>query len=76
MSPALIPKKFLKTIGLEYFAESLRNFRGQLDGMPELYFEPLSRRSAECRLFTDMEIQHLMKIVNAKPPHSRKLQAR
>lgn len=33
--------------GLEYFAESLRNFRGQLDGMLELYFEPLSRRSAD-----------------------------
>ena len=33
--------------GLEYFAESLRNFRGQLDGMLELYFEPLSRRNAE-----------------------------
>ena len=33
--------------GLEYFSESLRNFRGQLDGMLEPYFEPLSRRSAE-----------------------------
>ncbi len=33
--------------GLEYFAESLRNLRGQLDGMLELYFEPLSRRSDE-----------------------------
>ena len=33
--------------GLEYFSESLRNFRGQLDGMLELNFEPLSRRSAE-----------------------------
>jgi hypothetical protein len=33
--------------GLEYFAESLRNFRGQLDGMLELYFEPLSRRNAD-----------------------------
>ena len=46
--------------GLEYFAESLRNFRGQLDGMLELYFEPLSRHSAEAyaeayaALFTDM----------------------
>lgn len=29
--------------GLAYFAESLRNFRGQLD----IYFEPLSQRSAE-----------------------------
>ena len=33
--------------GLEYFSESLRNFRGQLDGMLELYFEPLSRRNTE-----------------------------
>lgn len=33
--------------GLEYFAESLRNFRGQLNGMLELYFEPLARRNAE-----------------------------
>lgn len=46
--------------GLEYFAESLRNFRGQLDGMLELYFEPLSRRSVEAyaeayaAYFTDM----------------------
>jgi hypothetical protein len=46
--------------GLEYFAESLRNFRGQLDGMLELYFEPLSRRNAEtyaevyAAYFTDM----------------------
>lgn len=46
--------------GLEYFAESLRNFQGQLDGMLELYFEPLSRRKAEAyaeayaAYFTDM----------------------
>jgi hypothetical protein len=46
--------------GLEYFAESLRNFRGQLEGMLELYFEPLSRRSNEAyaeayaAYFTDM----------------------
>jgi len=33
--------------GLEYFSESLRNFRGQIQGMLELYFEPLSRRNAE-----------------------------
>ena len=33
--------------GVEYFVESLRNFRGQLDGMLELYFEPLSRRNTE-----------------------------
>ena len=46
--------------GLEYFAENLRNFSGQLDGMLELYFETLSRRSAEAyaetyaAYFTDM----------------------
>jgi hypothetical protein len=46
--------------GLECFLESLRNFRGQLDGMLELYFEPLSRRNAEAyaeayaAYFTDM----------------------
>lgn len=33
--------------GLEYFAESLRNFRGQLDGMLEPYFEPLSQRNTK-----------------------------
>ncbi len=33
--------------GLEYFSESLQNFRGQLDGMLKLYFDPLTRRSAE-----------------------------
>jgi len=33
--------------GLEYFSESLRNFRGQIRGMLELYFEPMSRRNAE-----------------------------
>ena len=33
--------------GLEYFSESLRNFRGQLQGMLELYYEPLSRHSSE-----------------------------
>lgn len=32
---------------LEYFAESLRNFRGQLWGMLEDYFEPLTRRGRE-----------------------------
>ena len=31
--------------GLEYFTESFRTFRGQVAGMLELYFEPLSRRS-------------------------------
>ena len=46
--------------GLEYFAESLRNFRGQLEGMLELYFELLTRRSSEAYAeayaiyFTDM----------------------
>ena len=33
--------------GLEYFSESLRNCRGQLQGMLKLYFEPLSRHSSE-----------------------------
>ena len=48
--------------GLEYFAESIRNFRGQIQGMLELYFEPLSRRGADAYAvayayyFTDMEI--------------------
>ena len=46
--------------GLEYFSESLRNFRGQIQGMLKLYFEPLSRRSSEAyaeaytTYFTDM----------------------
>ena len=46
--------------GLEYFSESLRNFRGQIQGMLDLYFEPLSRRSSEAyaeayaAYFTDM----------------------
>ena len=46
--------------GLEYFSESLRNFRGQIQGMLELYFEPLSRRGSEAyaeayaTYFTDM----------------------
>ena len=45
---------------LEYFSESLRNFQGQIQGMLELYFEPLSRRSTEAyaeayaSYFTDM----------------------
>ena len=47
--------------GLEYFPESLRNFRGQVVGILELYLEPLKRRSidayaaAYARYFTDME---------------------
>ena len=46
--------------GLEYFSESLRNFQGQIQGMLELYFEPLSRRGAGAyaeayaAYFTDM----------------------
>ena len=45
---------------LEYFSESLRNFQGQIQGMLELYFEPLSRRNSEAyaeayaTYFTDM----------------------
>ena len=35
-------QKFLN--GLEYFPESLRNFRGQVKGMLEFYFEPIKRR--------------------------------
>lgn len=38
-------EKFLN--GLEYFTESLRNFRGQITGMLELYFEPLTQRNAD-----------------------------
>ena len=51
-------KDFLS--GLEYFVESLRNFRGQLEGMLELYFEPLTQRNANAyaeayaTYFTDM----------------------
>ena len=47
--------------GLEYFPESLRNFRGQISAMLELYLEPLKRRSpdayaeAYAKYFTDME---------------------
>lgn len=47
--------------GLEYFAESLRNFWGQVMGMLELYFEPLSCRGADAyavaytQYFTDMD---------------------
>lgn len=33
--------------GLEYFPESLRNFRGQVVGILELYLEPLKRRSVD-----------------------------
>ena len=47
--------------GLEYSPESLRNFRGQVAGMLELYLEPLRRRSADAyafayaKYFTDVE---------------------
>ena len=47
--------------GLEYFPESLRNFRGQIAGMLALYFEPLKRRGAEAyaeayaQYFTDVD---------------------
>ena len=46
--------------GLEYFPESLRNFRGQVMGMLELYFEPIKRRgtdayaAAYAQYFSDM----------------------
>jgi len=33
--------------GLKCFSDSLRNFRGQLMGMLDLYFESLSRRNRE-----------------------------
>ncbi len=48
--------------GLEYFSESLRNFREQVQGMLELYFEPLSRRNTDAyaqayaAYFTDMAV--------------------
>lgn len=48
--------------GLEYFTESLRNFRGQVMGILELYFEPLTRRGADAyaaayaQYFTDVDI--------------------
>ena len=35
------------TDGLEYFPASLRNFRGQVTGMLEFYFELLKRRGAD-----------------------------
>ncbi|MBC5736340.1 DUF6076 domain-containing protein [Lawsonibacter faecis] len=46
--------------GLEYFPESLRNFRGQVMGMLELYFDPIKRRGADAyamayaQYFSDM----------------------
>lgn len=46
--------------GLEYFPESLRNFRGQVMGMLEFYFEPIKRRGADAyaaayaQYFSDM----------------------
>lgn len=47
--------------GLEYFPESLRNFRWQITGMLALYFEPLKRRGVEsyaeayAQYFTDVD---------------------
>ncbi|MEQ3171144.1 DUF6076 domain-containing protein [Dysosmobacter welbionis] len=47
--------------GLEYLPQSLRNLRGQVTGMLELYFEPLARRSADAyasayaQYFTDVD---------------------
>lgn len=47
--------------GLEYLPQSLRNFRGQITGMLELYFERLTRRSAGAyaaayaQYFTDVD---------------------
>lgn len=46
---------------LEYFPQSLRNFWGQVTGMLELYFERLTRRSADAyaaayaQYFTDVD---------------------
>jgi hypothetical protein len=46
--------------GLKYFPESIRNFRGQVAGVLELYLEPLKRRSVDAyalayvRYFNDM----------------------
>lgn len=46
--------------GLEYFPQSLRNFRGQVMGMLEFYFEPIKRRGADAyaaayaQYFSDM----------------------
>ena len=51
-------EKFLN--GLEYFPESLRNFRGQVKSMLEFYFEPIKRRGADAyaaayaQYFSDM----------------------
>jgi len=41
-------KMFMEFIDeMEYFAESIRNFKGQTAGMLELYFENLTRRNSE-----------------------------
>ncbi|MEG0321620.1 MAG: DUF6076 domain-containing protein [Oscillospiraceae bacterium] len=51
-------QKFLE--GLEYFPESIRTFRGQISGMLDFYFEPLTRRSVDAyagayaRYFSEM----------------------
>ena len=51
-------QKFLD--GLEYFPESIRTFRGQISGMLDFYFEPLTHRSTDAyanayaRYFSEM----------------------
>ena len=46
--------------GLEYFPESIRTFQGQISGMLDFYFEPLTRRgvdayaNAYARYFSEM----------------------
>ncbi len=46
--------------GLEYFPESIRTFQGQISGMLDFYFEPLTRRSVDAyanayaRCFSEM----------------------
>ena len=54
---------------LEYFPESLRNFRGQVKGMLEFYFEPIKRRGADAyagayaQCFSDMRAVGSMLLV-------------
>ena len=43
-----VNKMFMEFLDkMEYFAESIRNFRGQIAGMLELHFESLTRRNNE-----------------------------
>ena len=57
-------EKFLN--GLEYFPESLRNFRGQVKGMLEFYFDSIKRRgvdayaAAYAQYFSDMRVAGAM----------------